>query len=539
MDLTKPYQNITYKVGATNRQLQRAIEAAVPAAIIQMKDKSAQFRGVTRKDTARKIFDFLKNEVRYKVDGDNQKIKLPSALLREREGDCKSYALFTAAVLSNLKIPYKFTYASYKPGDPTPEHIYVTLQDGTIIDAVWGKFNSEKRANYKFNKPMNISYISGIKGHKKEYKAKKHHIGGPIGCDCKDNYKGLGRTGLDWWKAVNGNSYKSPFSWTLKENSPINIAVRWIIREIFRKNAGGIANFFWRISPFNSTPVIDTQKKAFFDAAVAELNKEMAAKYGAGAGPASSTTSQIKTVTIKDASGKTYTVNVAIDANAQANIAQQEAYAKEYAAKYAALRQKYWWIIRPASSGPQQKAYRNLEVKYFDLGGNPDDLNNAIMEGNTKTPVGKTFNYWLNKVAHKQNPGIGLGIRAMTSALLTGQKFQLGDTGAYDIAIAGTSMTTGIGTGEPVSTTAALAVGGTGAAIWTESTVIACIGLVGTLVTTFWGNDYQSTPMNTNDNGIPTDSTTAGGGLLGGDNTILYIGGAAIAAYFLMGDKKK
>ena len=536
MDLTKPYQNIQYKVGATNRQLQRAIEAAVPAAIAQMKGKSDQFRGVTQKETARKIFDFLKTQITYKVDGDDQKIKLPSAFLRERSGDCKSYSLFTAAVLSNLGIPYKFAYASYKPGDPTPEHIYVVTGDGTIIDAVWGKFNSEKKANYKFYKTMNISYISGIGKHKKAHSYKKPRnigkiSGGPI---CDGNYKGLGRTGLDWWQAAQGSEYKSPGSWWAKNVNPLNVAIRQVLLWIVGKNAGGIANFLWRISPFNSIPDIDSNKKAQFQAAVALLDKEMAAKYGAGAGPASSTTSQIRQTTVTDASGKTYTINVAIDPKAQSNIALQEAYSKEYAAKYAALREKYWWVISAASNIQQQKAYRSFEVKFFDLGGNPDDLNNAVKEGNTKTPVGKVFNYWLQKVSEKKSPGIGLGIRAMTDALLTGDKFNLGDPGTFNIKLAGTR----IGIAEPASATATIVAGGTGATIWTESTILAIISLCGVAIQTFGGGG-NSTAANTNDQGVYNPTATTDTGLLSGSNgTMILVGAAAVGAYLLM-DKKK
>ena len=286
MDLTKPYQNIQYRVGATNKDLQRAIEAAVPAAVVQMKDQSNQFRGLSEKETAKKIFDFLKTQVHYKVDGDNQKIKLPSALLREREGDCKSYALFTAAVLSNIKIPYKFVYASYNPYDRTPEHIYVVTNNGTIIDAVWGTFNSEKKASYKFYKPMNISYISGIRGHKPtkhEHKHKHHHVhhysksigntGGPI---CAIGSMGIGRTGTDWASAVGINlSTSDKLAYAAKN---ISLApARLLLTDIISKNAGGIANFLFNISPMNTGEINQTNLsllKAQRDLLIKSLNEK-------------------------------------------------------------------------------------------------------------------------------------------------------------------------------------------------------------------------------------------------------------------------
>ena len=155
MNIGKPGQVITIAANGTNQQLQRAIEAAVPAAVQQTKTIARQFKGLTDRQTALNIFNYLKTKINYKADGNHQKVKLPSALLRTRVGDCKSYALFTAAILTNLKIPYRFTYASYDPNNKGPEHIYVTTDSGFIIDAVYGKFNSEKRAAHKFNRKIN------------------------------------------------------------------------------------------------------------------------------------------------------------------------------------------------------------------------------------------------------------------------------------------------------------------------------------------------------------------------------------------------
>lgn len=155
MNLAKPGQSITISISGNNSQLQKAIEAAVPAAALQVKSIARQFQGESEKQTAKTIFNYLKTRINYKADDSHQKIKLPTALLRTRVGDCKSYALFTAAILENLKIPYKFTYASYNPMNKEPEHVYITTDSGYIIDAVWGKFNSEKRPAHKFNRKIN------------------------------------------------------------------------------------------------------------------------------------------------------------------------------------------------------------------------------------------------------------------------------------------------------------------------------------------------------------------------------------------------
>jgi len=147
----------------SNKQLQQAIESAVPVANMQTRAIAKQFRGGTEMETCRNIFNFLRYKCKYLKDGYNQNIKLPSAFMRTKSGDCKSYSLFTSAVLNNLGIPNHFVYASYD-GSKTPSHIYVETNNGCIVDAVWGRFNSEKKPTYKFKKPtdMNINYISGI-----------------------------------------------------------------------------------------------------------------------------------------------------------------------------------------------------------------------------------------------------------------------------------------------------------------------------------------------------------------------------------------
>lgn len=150
---------------ADNADIRRAITKATPKARIQARRFAKKFDRGTELQTCKAIFDFLKNDLKYVADGDHQVVQLPSALLRNRRGDCKSYSVFTSAVLSNLGIPHYYVYASYT-GNPTPGHIYVVTDSGIIIDAVYGHFNKEKAANYKYptniNGTMRVSTIAGI-----------------------------------------------------------------------------------------------------------------------------------------------------------------------------------------------------------------------------------------------------------------------------------------------------------------------------------------------------------------------------------------
>ena len=172
--------NSTYKNDADNADLRKAIVKAVPKATQQMKEFSAQFSGANDQQTCKKIFDFLKNQIRYKADGANQIVRFPSALLKTKTGDCKSYSLLTAAILNNLKIPCKFVLQSFND-NPTPSHIYVETMSGVKCDAVWGKFNSEKPSTYRYTIPMNVKYMAGIGSN----------------CDCPSCKPAIGNVGID------------------------------------------------------------------------------------------------------------------------------------------------------------------------------------------------------------------------------------------------------------------------------------------------------------------------------------------------------
>ena len=157
---------ITVKRNANNKQLQSAIEDALPVAAKQpiTKALAKKLRGANDLETSRNIFNWVVTNIRYKKDGNNQIVRLPSGIIRTREGDCKSMSLLVAALLVNNGIVPKFVYTSYKDNDPQPSHIYVETQSGIILDPVWKKFNSEKRPKYKFKKIMDISYLSGLDG---------------------------------------------------------------------------------------------------------------------------------------------------------------------------------------------------------------------------------------------------------------------------------------------------------------------------------------------------------------------------------------
>jgi hypothetical protein len=223
------------KRNANNSELQAAIEAVIPQAVAQTKDMAGRYRGKTETETCKKIFDYLKNQVRYKADGAEQQVRLPSGLIRTLQGDCKSYAVFTSAILNNLKIPHSLVYTSYDEKDSTPTHIYVVTDKGCIIDAVYGKFNAEKKPTYKKLKPMNISYIAGVKSRKRIGNMGKYGTGGACGIGAVE--------GAFEWAARNGINLSASQKIAIGAQKvlPIAIAGRAVLRNLIQKNAGGLA----------------------------------------------------------------------------------------------------------------------------------------------------------------------------------------------------------------------------------------------------------------------------------------------------------
>ena len=230
----RPGQTILVKANATNSELQRAIEAVIPQAVVQTKSIASRYKGKNDAETCKKIFDYLKNNINYRADGPDQAVRLPSGLMRTLQGDCKSYSVFTSAILSNLGIPHSLVYASYDPKDSTPSHIYVVTDKGCIIDAVYGKFNAEKKPAFKKLKKMNISYIAGVKP-RRIGNMGKYGTGGACGIGAVE--------GAFEWAKRNGINLSAGQKIAIGAQKvlPMAIGGRAIVRNLIQKNAGGFA----------------------------------------------------------------------------------------------------------------------------------------------------------------------------------------------------------------------------------------------------------------------------------------------------------
>ena len=129
-------------------------------------------------NTAKKVFNYLKNNIKYIIEPENlQTIKTPAAILstgKTTGSDCKNYSLFMAGTLDalrrntgeNFDLCYRF--ASYD-NSKVPEHVFVVINPGTEneiwCDPVLNYFNEKKLPNYfkdKKIKNMALMSLSGI-----------------------------------------------------------------------------------------------------------------------------------------------------------------------------------------------------------------------------------------------------------------------------------------------------------------------------------------------------------------------------------------
>lgn len=134
---------------------------------------SGYFYAGSDEKTARKIFDFLKRNVKYFVESDkDQRVMSPAAILTLKKNDCKNYALFINGILDSLKRQGKikgqviYRFASYRLLDEAPHHVFSVLKMGgreIFIDPVLSSFDEKKIYYHKIDRePMGLYSISGI-----------------------------------------------------------------------------------------------------------------------------------------------------------------------------------------------------------------------------------------------------------------------------------------------------------------------------------------------------------------------------------------
>ena len=134
-------------------------------------DKISQyFVGESEIETARNIFNFLKSNVPYYIESNNnQTLRSPSAIVA-LPGDCKSYALFANGVLDSLnrkgifQVPLAFRFAGYKNNTREPQHVFAVMHPGTKkeiwIDPVLPRFNEKRQPSFFKDKKIKMALIA-------------------------------------------------------------------------------------------------------------------------------------------------------------------------------------------------------------------------------------------------------------------------------------------------------------------------------------------------------------------------------------------
>lgn len=80
-------------------------------------------------EKCRAIFSYLAKNIHYKLDPYGvQYIKTPARLLKDGEGDCKSYTMFIASCLHCLGVPCRVRFVNYDGGNQYT-HVYPVAVD--------------------------------------------------------------------------------------------------------------------------------------------------------------------------------------------------------------------------------------------------------------------------------------------------------------------------------------------------------------------------------------------------------------------------
>lgn len=97
---------------------------------------SVFFQAPTEKQVIKKIETFIKKNIRYQEEGeDDQTTAVPAGILTRLKGDCKHFSGFAAGILSALNrkgagINYCYRFASYKWLDDMPHHVFIVVNPG-------------------------------------------------------------------------------------------------------------------------------------------------------------------------------------------------------------------------------------------------------------------------------------------------------------------------------------------------------------------------------------------------------------------------
>lgn len=92
----------------------------------------------TPEKTAKKLFDFLKQNCSYNIEGiEKQTVRNPSAILATKKIDCKNYALFIGGIIDAINrsgqqnIPFAYRFAQTDQFDNSYNHVFIVVNPKT------------------------------------------------------------------------------------------------------------------------------------------------------------------------------------------------------------------------------------------------------------------------------------------------------------------------------------------------------------------------------------------------------------------------
>jgi len=149
------------------RDIIRVILKTAPVSLEDTRDFVRYIRSDNVYNTCRRIWDFLKSNIKYKIDpSGDQYIQTPAYTWYRKRGDCKSYSIFISSMLKNLGITHRFRFVSFKTADKTITHVYIVVPDKgktIIMDVVMPGFDREQPYIFKTDYTMaKIYQLSGI-----------------------------------------------------------------------------------------------------------------------------------------------------------------------------------------------------------------------------------------------------------------------------------------------------------------------------------------------------------------------------------------
>ena len=116
---------------------------------------SNKFRGRTAFLTCFNVYNFCRNNLTYKKEGENlQTARTLPRILKDGNGDCKHYTTLCCAILKSLGIKTKMRLISQNFYNTEPTHIYCVAYingEEVIVDPCLRNFNSEAQYKYKYN----------------------------------------------------------------------------------------------------------------------------------------------------------------------------------------------------------------------------------------------------------------------------------------------------------------------------------------------------------------------------------------------------